>query len=277
MPKIKGDNMKKYDQSTVEQEVLNMKNYWQSEEKAQEYYNGVNRSLFFKEVELPLYKKYLDKDFKVFDMAAGTGILSIGLSDYVKEVVACDVSKEMLHYIELQNKKNISTLNVNVDTYDFSGMEKFDAVVSRWFIPHFKKWEHFLLKKKSLCKKDGYIIFDILCTENLMLSKVDKAKTKIVFGYHEYMEDISIGEIKSFCENNNLEFMESIPYNFLLCNAMVLNVLTTEECMFLRKMFSKLYKDKKYIQVIKQIEQQVVQKLPSPICLNSLIVLKNKG
>lgn len=274
---MKGDSMKKYDQSMVEEEALRLTNYWQSEELAQKYYNSENYSAVISELEVPLYLKYLDKDFTVFDMAAGTGVLSLAMADRVKKVVSCDVSKEMLQHIEKQHKKNISILNVNIDTYDFSGMEKFDAVVSRAFIRHFKKWEHFLLKKKSLCKKGGYIIFDILCTENLLLTGVKKELVKACFGYHEYMEDISLHEIKEFCEKNNLEFVESIPYRFFLANSLFLNSLSVNECVVFNKLIKKLYGDRKFVHIIKQFEQQVVQKLPSPICLNSLIVLKNKG
>ena len=156
----------------MKEEVINLKKMaWQSEDAAEVYNRDVQPDLFFNLIEFPLYMDYIKETDSVFDMAAGTGLLSLALADKVRKVVASDISKEMLYYIDQHKKPNVSTFHVDSDVCDFSKVGKFDVVTSHSFMAHYANWEHFLAQKKQLCKKNGYIIFDLLNTDNILLAK----------------------------------------------------------------------------------------------------------
>ena len=74
----------------------------------------------------------------IFDAGAGTGALSLALSQKGFLITAFDISDEMLSYIKQENPQ------IDVKCGDLFGQydihEKYDAVVSRWVVPHFVEW-----------------------------------------------------------------------------------------------------------------------------------------
>lgn len=49
--------------------------------------------------------EHLEKNLKVLEIAAGTGIVSFGIYGRVKKVYGCDISPEMIKIAELKQKK----------------------------------------------------------------------------------------------------------------------------------------------------------------------------
>ncbi len=260
------------------EEVVNFKKMaWQSKEAAEVYNKGVQPNLYFNLIEFPLYMDYIKETDSVFDMAAGTGILTLYLADRVRKVVASDISKEMLFYIEQQKKPNVSIFHVDSDTCDFSKVGKFDVVTSHWFMPHYAKWEHFLAQKKQLCKKNGYIIFDLLSKDNMLLAKKDIIQVKKALGYSEHAVGVSETELKEACDRLNLEVVKLIPTSFIASNGLFLSELTFDEYVSYRECVEKLYHNPIFMDFIQKFEKTIVQSSNIATSLKYIAVLQNKG
>ena len=76
----------------------------------------------------------LQRDFRVLDVAAGTGHLSRAVAPHVREVVAIDITPEMLEIarkeIALSNLDNITIEEGNAAELPFED-NSFDMIVSR--------------------------------------------------------------------------------------------------------------------------------------------------
>ena len=83
----------------------------------------------------------LDKEFRVLDVAAGTGHLSRAIAPHVREVAAIDITPEMLAYAREEtasrNVDNISFVEGSAEQLPYEA-GCFDLVVSRLAIHHFE-------------------------------------------------------------------------------------------------------------------------------------------
>lgn len=101
---------------TAEEVINQKKSYWQDEKISQNYNANVkiDNNLFSK-ITFPLYKQFIKPTDRVLDMGTGTGRLSISLAEMGCEVVACDISKEMLNhiyiYITTQSRQLITCIS----------------------------------------------------------------------------------------------------------------------------------------------------------------------
>jgi ubiquinone/menaquinone biosynthesis C-methylase UbiE len=112
----------------------------------------------------------LNKEFRVLDVAAGTGHLSRAIAPYVKEVTAIDITSEMLAQAREEtarrNLNNISFEEGNAEQLPYEA-DHFDLVVSRLAIHHFEKPILQLQEMVRVCKPNHKIaIIDLLAPEN---------------------------------------------------------------------------------------------------------------
>jgi len=117
----------------------------------------------------------LDKNFRVLDVAAGTGHLSRALAPHVREVVALDLTPKMLAYAREETAKsnltNISIQEGKAEELPYKS-DCFDLVVSRMAIHHFEKPKIQLREMVRVCKPDHRIgIIDLIAPENKRLAK----------------------------------------------------------------------------------------------------------
>jgi ubiquinone/menaquinone biosynthesis C-methylase UbiE len=112
----------------------------------------------------------LNKEFRVLDVAAGTGHLSRAIAPHVSEVIAIDITPEMLAYA----RQEITRKNLNNLSFDQGNAENlpykancFDLVVSRLAIHHFRKPMIQLGEMVRVCKPNHRIgIIDLLAPED---------------------------------------------------------------------------------------------------------------
>lgn len=102
----------------------------------------------------------LNRDSSVLEIGTGTGKLAIEVSKHCKEVVAIDVSAEMIEYAQkkakVQGRKNIKFFNEGF--LSFAPQEKkFDAVVSQLALHHLPDfWKMIALQRiNEVLKDDG--------------------------------------------------------------------------------------------------------------------------
>lgn len=112
----------------------------------------------------------LNREFRVLDVAAGTGHLSRAIAPHVKEVTAIDLTPEML----AQAREETARRNLDNIFFDEGIAEQlpyaadhFDLVVSRLAIHHFEKPIIQLQEMVRVCKPNHKIaIIDLLAPED---------------------------------------------------------------------------------------------------------------
>ena len=102
----------------------------------------------------------LNKDWKILDFGAGTGLLTFYIQPYVKTIDAVDISKGMLEKLQEKAKSaNINTINpVFKDLEkDDLGDNEYDAIISSMTLHHIKDVSSFLKKLNKALKEGGYL------------------------------------------------------------------------------------------------------------------------
>lgn len=112
----------------------------------------------------------LQENFRVLDVAAGTGHLSRAIAPYVKEVIAIDITPEMLD----QSRKKAARCNLSNIVIEEGNVEDlpyednfFDLVVSRLAIHHFEKPKIQFDEMARVCKPDHNVgVIDLLSPQD---------------------------------------------------------------------------------------------------------------
>jgi ubiquinone/menaquinone biosynthesis C-methylase UbiE len=112
----------------------------------------------------------LDQEFRVLDVAAGTGHLSRAIAPHGREVIAIDITPEMLAYARAEtagrNLDNISFVEGRAEQLPYEA-GCFDLVVSRLAIHHFENPIIQLREMVRVCKPNHTIgIIDLLAPED---------------------------------------------------------------------------------------------------------------
>ena len=117
----------------------------------------------------------LNIDFRVLDVAAGTGLLSRAIAPYVREVVAIDITPKMLDYAREETAKNklnnISIEEGRAEKLPYES-DSFDFVISRLALHHFEKPIIQLRQMVRVCKPDHRVgIIDLLSPDNKSMAE----------------------------------------------------------------------------------------------------------
>lgn len=118
----------------------------------------------------------LDQNLRVLDVAAGTGHLSRAIAPHVKEVIAIDLTPEMLEQARRETaRKNLGNITIeegNAEQLPYDD-DRFDLVVSRLAIHHFEKPVIQLREMVRVCKPGHRIgIVDLLSPEDKKMSEI---------------------------------------------------------------------------------------------------------
>jgi putative AdoMet-dependent methyltransferase len=110
----------------------------------------------------------IKQNHKILDVGAGTGALSLELASYCKEIVAIDVSTEMLSILEEKainrNISNIKMIKAGFLTYQ-GELESFDCIISNAVLHHLPDfWKLVALKnvRKYLKKTGMFLLSDVV-------------------------------------------------------------------------------------------------------------------
>ena len=111
----------------------------------------------------------LNKEMRVLEYGAGTGITSFLLKDSVKEITLMDNSSEMVRImtekIETSKAKNLKALNFDLEHGDYIN-EKYDLILTQMVLHHVTVIDLILSRFNKLLNPGGYLAIADLYKED---------------------------------------------------------------------------------------------------------------
>jgi ubiquinone/menaquinone biosynthesis C-methylase UbiE len=265
---------------------INKFEYWQNKKRAKIYdyqtskldYNTILNQLFVDHVE-----EYINKSSKILDVGAGTGVVSSEISKRGYDVTAADISKEMLEHI---SKKNQNIRIIQGDVFKIMPNSKFDCVVSRWFVPHFKNWPTLISHiSKNVLNKDGYLIFDMPQEEHVV--EAGKKNFKIspeIFGYDHspnaseshYYSMSSLPSLEQIAELNNLQFIARIPHGIFKSNLLLANSIGEQNFNKFNNYISRIGQEEEGREFFYFFEKYIASKIQNHLSHGAILVFRKK-
>lgn len=168
--------------------------------------------------------KYLKHSDTVLDIGCGTGITTIEMSKYVKEIHALDVSKKMLNIAKdksFKNKiNNIIFYQKNIFSKDIS-KQSYDVIIAFNILCYIPDDDAFIKRAYELLKDGGLFISvtDCLGEKETTVVKFKKILSKI--GIIPNTNMYTITELNNKINNCNFEILQNenlhtIPPNYYI-------------------------------------------------------------
>lgn len=168
----------------------------------------------------------------IFDAGAGTGALSLALSQKGFLITAFDISDEMLSYIKQQSPKIEVKCGDLFEQYDIH--DQYDAVVSRWVVPHFVEWRNLIKSWSKIIKPGGFIIFDMPNREHIELfDENSKSELSNYIGYNHAKSSNETGfyasanekELLELAQTTNLKLVSRRPHGIWKSNLKIASLM----------------------------------------------------
>lgn len=228
---------------------------WKSHDMAAKYADNVNRGSGWANYNHSAYLNRILKNIKmsdkILDVGAGTGALSIPLSELGYSVDALDISTEMMSYIS-SAAPNVKL--IEADLSELKDLEKkYDVVISRWVLPHFSNYAKILSEINKVLKPDGKIIFDMPNGSQFNLvsnSNAYKKLDKNLFGYDHHAEAsndyfyscATSDDLKDVALSLNMTMSKRYFFSFFSTNLLLAILLGNRNYGRLKRLLEKIFR-----------------------------------
>lgn len=108
----------------------------------------------------------LEAGFTVLDVAAGSALFASAIAPHVKQVIACDITPEMLAQARQRGIDNLKTMIAAAEALPHA-KGTFDRVVTRYSLHHIQEPRAVLREMYRICRSGGQaMIIDIVAPED---------------------------------------------------------------------------------------------------------------
>lgn len=260
---------------------------WQDKTLAEKYVNATDSkddiSYFLVEQYIEELKGKVAAGARVLDVGCGTGVVSLALADAGYSVTSVDISNEMLDQLRARAGSRPIEIH-NGDVFNLPVPDNsFDAVVSRWVLPHFPEWPLAVIEAAHKLRDTGLLFFDMCSSENVKLAHSVGDLDLNIFGYsddpdpkksHLYYATAEHRELNLAATIAGLELVSVQPHGFFRQNAVVAAALGGEGFNQYRKKFDEYFKDPGARAFIKWFESTITPHLPRAMANGMLVVMR---
>ncbi len=160
-------------------------------------------------------RQILKNDDKVLELACGTGIISLGIADLAKNIIAVDISPKMISVAKEKAKsQSISNVDFQVaDGYSLPYEDGYFDVILLFNAIHIVKEPNTLLAEAyRLLKQNGYLVtatdcyaepVPFLIKTKLVLNKILKA-----LGYIKHLSSFRKKDVINLLKESKFEIIE---------------------------------------------------------------------
>ncbi|WP_066497107.1 class I SAM-dependent methyltransferase [Abyssisolibacter fermentans] len=179
--------------------------------------------------------KILQNDFDVLEIACGTGLVTFGIAETVKKIIAIDISNEMIIVAkEKANKLKINNVEFKVaDGYNLNYKdESFDAILLFNALHIVKEPDMLLNEIYRLLKPNGFLLMATDCyaepvkiKQHIMLTVLKIAKVLGIIPYLSYYkkEDIDDYLIRHNFVIKERDVLNKEPVNYYVAASKKVN------------------------------------------------------
>lgn len=154
---------------------------------------------------------YCKENDELLEIACGTGILTLQLAKIVKNVIAVDISEDMI--AKLREKagseyENIRIIHGDVFSPDLDG-RKFDLVAAYNLLLYIEDLDAMLARIHRLLKSGGFFVSATDCMGGIDSPEIEEKKRRVESGQLSYVGFFTEKELRESLERAGFEVLES--------------------------------------------------------------------
>jgi ubiquinone/menaquinone biosynthesis C-methylase UbiE len=250
---------------------------WRSKRMAGYYHKGVEKS-FFDAVTKNIFLQGIQPGSSVLDVGAGTGRLSFAIADHGCRVVSCDISGQMLKYIEeAKGGRDIKILECPGDKIPLPD-GTFDAISSMDFLLHFPNWEAMLAEQVRLCKRGGVILFNFLSEDNVDFLRRNRPADISGSVKDFFSTDFAVfsdqAGMSAAARRLGVEVESMTPYNFFSANSMFGCKLSREQVGEFTDSFNEHIRNPDVLRFVQEFEEVIVRNMTIACSVTMVVKLR---